>query len=574
MVLVPRPTMPTPLRPLAYAALCLAGPLADGAAAQDARPLQPGEAVEDSLSAGDVHAYEVSLDAGQSASGEVDQATVDVVVWVTGPDGERVGRYDGLARGPEPFAFEATGGGAYTVRVAPYRGAGRYGLALRSPETGAGARERVRGLLTGYDGPDRPGVAATAVGGGAVRWTLALGGDPERDAPFTAETAVPLYGLSRAFAAYALAALAERGAVDLDAEVQSALPALEGVGPRLTGRDLVLQRAGYDDASARAVVQAVSPTPLADPLRPDAADYAVMAALVEAAMGEPFGAWLQAHVFAPLGMAQASVPTPLVAAPPLARYGLTPADRLVEVRPPPAVGYVHASALDVARWLLSVDSSAYGRAVAAAAPDGSRARLGAVGGLDLMVDGDVTRYDLETDAPGLSVRVEFYPGRGAGLVLITNGPEHPTGARTPWHTVSDAWGRVADAALGDARLRSFPSPPPPPPPAATGPPEGGWTRFLGRYTNDDAGTLAVAEGADGLTVQLVAASDGLYGLTFEREGSAPVPIGYYRRADKGTEAFSGEGLFRGVWFKTAEDESVRSLVVSMAGEAIRFQRDD
>ena len=62
--------------------------LAPSASAQTA--LRVGEPVERTLASGDAHAYPLDLPAGQFVLGDADQLTVDVVVTLTGPDGETI----------------------------------------------------------------------------------------------------------------------------------------------------------------------------------------------------------------------------------------------------------------------------------------------------------------------------------------------------------------------------------------------------------------------------------------------------------------------------------------------------
>ena len=71
--------------------------------------LEPTNPVE--LASGDSHTYELTTKANQYVVGSVMQSSVDVVVTVTAPDGERIGEFDGPAQGLERVQFETTKAG-------------------------------------------------------------------------------------------------------------------------------------------------------------------------------------------------------------------------------------------------------------------------------------------------------------------------------------------------------------------------------------------------------------------------------------------------------------------------------
>ena len=478
-----------------------------------------------------------------------------------------------LARGPEPFAFEATAGGPYRIEVRPFQdAAGRYEMSLRLLPAGETARARAGWLLAGYDGPGRPGVAVAVADSSGVAWTLALG-QADAEVPMTAETPFPVPMLAHALGSHALALLDERGALDLDADLRAVLPTLPVFERPVTARDLVLHRAGYWDAGAvgtlagrpvdsweaevRLLSEQRSRAPTDYP-RLNPTDYAVMASLVEAVTGEPFGAWVAANVFAPLGMDDARIPVAPGEVPPMVRYVMGETGEMAPLdvagMAEASVGYPHASARDLARWLASIGTSAYGRVVAAGTPRGDYVDQ-YVGGLRVTgYDGRV-RYERETRGTGLGASVAYYPERSGGLVVLGNGPEFPTGARQRQHDLWNAVWRIQEAAFGDT-AEGFGPPPGPPPPYYEPLSQDHLGPFVGRYTSDDLGATVVVEADRELTIRPEGAGQA-YGLD------------YRGREPDGSVAFRGRAPFSWVQF-----EPGGRLVVFVAGAPIPFQRAD
>ncbi len=87
--------------------------------AQEARPLEPGKPLERELAGGQAHVYQLTLAADQYLHLIVEQRGVDVVVAITGPDGQKLIEVDspnGMV-GPEPVLFVAEAPGNYQIEV-------------------------------------------------------------------------------------------------------------------------------------------------------------------------------------------------------------------------------------------------------------------------------------------------------------------------------------------------------------------------------------------------------------------------------------------------------------------------
>ena len=295
--------------------------LASAATAQTA--LRLAEPIERTLAAGDAHAYPLDLPAGQFVLGTADQQTVDVVVTVTGPDGERVGAFDGPTRGPEPFQFTTDAAGVYTLAVTPYGSSeGRYALRLVRAEPVATTPEgSIDQQFAGYD-ERTPGVAVALVQNGEVLFSGGYGSaNLDHGVPITPETVFNIASVSKPFTAFAVALLADQGRLGLDDDVATHIPEFR-VGQPVTVRQLLTHTSGVRDlygllglAGGRDSDQVSQEIVLDAVLRQRGlsfdpgtryeysnSNYNLLAEIVERVTGESFRSWMQANVFEPLQM--------------------------------------------------------------------------------------------------------------------------------------------------------------------------------------------------------------------------------------------------------------------------------
>jgi CubicO group peptidase (beta-lactamase class C family) len=190
-------------------------------------------------------------------------------------------------------------------------------------------------------------------------------------AALTPQTPMPLASLSKSMTAAAAMRLVEAGALDLDAPLQSTLPAFDPAdarGRRLTIRHLLNQSSGlpdldghpYDPSLDALLARASAARFVAEPgelWAYDNANYVLLAAALEAVADAPFAELMTEHVFAPLGMgASAAYPTSDDPASPVARgfrllYGAALPARAPRGQLLLGGGDVASSADDLARWL-------------------------------------------------------------------------------------------------------------------------------------------------------------------------------------------------------------------------------
>lgn len=193
----------------------------------------------------------------------------------------------------------------------------------------------------------------------------------ERGTPVTEETVFQLASSTKPFTAMAVLMLAEEGRVDLDAPAARYLPWLQAQHPSVTVRQLLAHTGGVPTDVRRANVDEFPIEEfrrrfLAEPARSAPgtrweyanAGYTLLALMVESVSGTPFGDFLQARIFGPLGMTRTGYRVP-------ARQDAAHARGYdwVEGRPQPAPhvfsGWgnsgVESSVRDLARWAAAVE---------------------------------------------------------------------------------------------------------------------------------------------------------------------------------------------------------------------------
>ncbi|WP_412069045.1 serine hydrolase [Rubrivirga sp. IMCC43871] len=435
--------------------------LASVASAQPA--LQLGEPVERALTASDAHAYPLDLPAGQFVLGAADQLTVDVVVTLTGPDGETLQVFDQPARGPEPFQFITETAGAYTLTVTPFRGnEGHYTMRLDRTEpvasTPAGTVDQ---FFAALDRDDSPGAVVGVLTHGAVVFQKSYGmASLTHGAPFTVETPSNIASTSKQFTAFAVALLADRGALSLDDDVRQHIPELPDFGETVTLRHLLTHTSGYreyltalamaglaveDDHIDRDDVVGVVVRQPALQNAPGAewnynnTGYGLLALVVERVAGVPFQDWMRAEVFEPLGMDRTVVRTDPAQVVPGRAMGYVPADdggwkEATDLGGAMGDGFIYTTAGDLLRWMDTYRTASLG------GPDVLRQMTTKA----VLATGDTTRYGLGLflgEHRGLRVvehggadaahRADFvyYPEIESGVIVLTNSPTVPASAQ-------------------------------------------------------------------------------------------------------------------------------------------------
>jgi CubicO group peptidase (beta-lactamase class C family) len=221
-----------------------------------------------------------------------------------------------------------------------------------------------------------PGAAMVIVRDGEVIDTHAYGVADDGGRPITTSTPFVIGSLTKSMTALAVMQLVEAGRLSLDTPVGELLPESPVAGPAaasITVRDLLGQTSGLSTATGlepfstpvtsleQRVKDLQASTLVSAPgtrFHYSNANYLVLGRIVESVSGEPYGEYLEDHVFGPLGMARATTDPDAATA-----RGLTMAHRLWFGQAPqnkplfradmvPA-GFVAASAGDMGRYLLA-----------------------------------------------------------------------------------------------------------------------------------------------------------------------------------------------------------------------------
>jgi CubicO group peptidase (beta-lactamase class C family) len=164
-----------------------------------------------------------------------------------------------------------------------------------------------------------PSASIAVVRGGRIVLARAYGRQSPTIAAATPDALYPIASISKQFTAAAILILRDQGRLSLDDRVSRYLPGITG-GDRITIRQLLSHTSGLQDYwpqdySFAAMEHAVTPQQIVDrwarkPLdfEPGAqwqysnTGYVVAGMIVERVSGQPLLAFLQTHVFAPLGM--------------------------------------------------------------------------------------------------------------------------------------------------------------------------------------------------------------------------------------------------------------------------------
>jgi CubicO group peptidase (beta-lactamase class C family) len=182
---------------------------------------------------------------------------------------------------------------------------------------------RVDSVLAAWDGADRPGIAVAYFEGGERVFAKAYGlASLEHGIAWRTDTVSDLGSVSKQFTGFALALLAEEGALLLDDDIRTHLPDLPDLGATITIDDLIYHRSGLREIyntlamvnwrdgdgifqeHAQLLVQHQDELQFAPGSRYlyNNTEYMLMADIIESVTGMEFHDWMEERIFAPLGM--------------------------------------------------------------------------------------------------------------------------------------------------------------------------------------------------------------------------------------------------------------------------------
>ncbi len=356
--------------------------------AQQAIRPERGKEIQRVLASGERHDYELDLGADQFIFGDVYQQSLDVVISVHAPDGTLVGEYDGPARGSEIFRFQTKAAGIYRITVAPFKeDSGKYTFTLRRAEPVATTPEgSVDQLMALYGQNDAPGGIVAVVRQGKISFVKTYGAaDLANTIPITRETAFCIGSISKQFTGFAIATLAAQGKLSLEDDVRKYLPELPDLGKPVTLRNLLNHTGGYpeifgivglagyydgnymDQKSAQQIVKRQKALQFEPGSRHlyNNTGYMLLADVVERVTDTSYSDWMQANLFAPLGMDHTVMMTEAGQVVPKAATSYSLGEK-----GKPVQNYVNSSALgstgiyttvdDLAKWLANLHNGTVG----------------------------------------------------------------------------------------------------------------------------------------------------------------------------------------------------------------------
>lgn len=310
--------------------------------------------------------------------------------------------------------------------------------------------DRLAALMAPYAGDDVPGVLIGIVRGGELAEAHAFGmANLQHAVPMDRATRTNIGSTAKQFTGYALALLAERGALSLDDDVRDHLPELPDLGETVTLRHLLTHTSGYreflnalavggwrldaGDAIAREEIFRVVQRQPTLQNAPGAewnynnTGYALLAEVVARVTEEPFPDWMAANVFGPLGMEDTVVRAHPWQVIPNSAQGYVPAEHGFRDGPDigaaMGAGGVYTTLDDLARWTAHL--------LAGDAPDlieqmttpfvlttGEATQYG----LGLFIDEEAGQRRIQHGGGDLAHRAAFevYPDLDAALFVLTN----------------------------------------------------------------------------------------------------------------------------------------------------------
>lgn len=286
-----------------------------------------GRPVSGTLGKHTADTFRISLGQNALIFGNVDQVTVDVVVKILGTDQSELASFDSPARGPEPFHFESSEAGIYSIVVLPFEEEeGNYILNLEGADPVAKTKEgKIDQLvrLAMANAGNGPGAALAVVKDGKVIYSKGYGyANLEYGVENTPSTIFHIASVSKQFTAFAIAMLADQGKISLQDDIRKYLPEMPDFGHVITIDHLVhhtsglrdqwnlLALAGWrlDDVITREQVlrlisrqQELNFKPGEEMLYCNTG-FTLMAEIVSRASGQPFPEWCKANIFDPLEM--------------------------------------------------------------------------------------------------------------------------------------------------------------------------------------------------------------------------------------------------------------------------------
>lgn len=298
-------------------------------AQSDTVPLAPGTPVMEDMQPGETRKFPLSLEADHVLHLVVEQGGVDVVVQLFDPRGRLLDEAatPGVTQGPQHLVHITDDAGTYRLEVHSLADSGETGRVevrierlIPVPEN---VFDRVDLLFAPWDRPDSPGASLAVSRDGELVYARGYGSAHlEHDVPITPDTVFHVASVSKQFAAFAAALLAERGLLSLDADITTLLPEVPDLGAVITPRHMAHHTSGLRDQwellinggwriddviTTDHIMKLVSRQrelnfPPGEKYLYSNTGYTLLARLVERLTTRSFRQWTDIEIFTPLGM--------------------------------------------------------------------------------------------------------------------------------------------------------------------------------------------------------------------------------------------------------------------------------
>jgi D-alanyl-D-alanine carboxypeptidase len=389
------------------------------------------------------------------------------------------------------------------LAVVPSTSAAEEHALLRNQEVASAIRVLDSWIAAALADRQWPGLAIGIVHDQDLVWAKGYGlADLDRKAPATPATVFRIASISKTFTATAVMQLRDAGKLKLDEPVTTYLPWFQyknahTEGPAITIRHLLTHTSGLPrelgvyswndltfaapDEMRRALAQTPSVYAAGTTWKYSNLGYAILGEVVAAVSGEPWAAYIDAHILKPLGMT-ATRPVPAADTPGLAvSYGLRAGDGARGAVPfigldwlAPA-GSMVSTVEDLARWVAFQlrDRPAGGAQVLGGATLREMRRVhwlqsdwqnGWGLGFAIRRAGTETRFGHGGLLPGMPTLVSVAPATKLGVIALGNAADFTTGR------VVDQAFSVLTGPIGRATEKREEAKPNP-----------AWDRFVGTY---------------------------------------------------------------------------------------------
>ncbi len=301
--------------------------------------LEVGEVVEGMLELESPDTFHFEFGADTYVYGICNQVTVDVVVSLYDSAGTSLGMFDGPGVGPEIFNFAISDAGKYILEVAPFeKKTGSYTLELKVVEPIASDPEkRADQLFYAYNEEGVPGGVVGVIKNGEVVFSKAYGlANLSHSIPYEVNTPTNIGSVSKQFTAMAILLLEQQGKLSLDDDVRKHIPELPDLGQVVTIHNMLNHTNGFrevynlmpmtgwkgEDMLRREEIiemlkrQEELQNAPGEEYNYNNSAFILLAEIVERISGQTFPEYMEANVFAPLGMTSSLVrPNPAVIIP-------------------------------------------------------------------------------------------------------------------------------------------------------------------------------------------------------------------------------------------------------------------